>query len=122
MADIFKMAGIKNMEDEQHPSGISEAPAAPYDFKTTPTEQEQRWTLKVGKDGRLVIPASARTLMNIGEDGCVYANFNNGELHLVSQVTAVKRMQEFVKRNRKGKHSLVDELIAERREAAARGD
>ena len=82
----------------------------------------QRWTLKVAPDGRFVIPAAARAAMELGEDGKVTAYMEDGELRLISPQAAIRRIQAFIKANDKGTGSVVDELIAERREAAVRGD
>lgn len=82
----------------------------------------QRWRLKVAPDGRFVIPAAARAAMDIDEDGTVTAYLQDGELRLLSRRTAIRQVQAFVKLHRKGEGSVVDELIAERRAAAERGD
>lgn len=88
-------------------------------------ELPQRWTLKVAPDGRFVIPAAARAAMELDEFGTVTAVLRDGVLTLVSPHTAIRQIQAMVKEHRE-KHgltgSVVDELIAERREAAARGD
>ena len=93
-------------------------------YQATP-ELPQRWTLKIAADGRFVIPAAARAAMDIADDGAVTAYLHEGELRLVSRRTAIRQVQALVKEHRE-KHgltgSVVDELIAERREAAARGD
>lgn len=107
------------MENETEHGGMAEAPATPFENQS---EEPKRWLLKVGKDGRLVIPAAARILMEFGENEHVIAHVKDGELRVISQSMAVKRMQAYVKLHRKGTGSIVDELIAERRAAAARGD
>ena len=81
-----------------------------------------RWTLKVAPDGRFVIPAAARAAMELGEEGKVTATLQDGELRIVSPRAAIRRIQAFVKARDKGTGSPVDELIAERRAAAERGD
>ena len=85
-------------------------------------ELPQRWILKVAPDGRFVIPAAARAAMDIAEDGTVTAYLHEGELRLISPRTAIRQVQAFVKLHDKGEGSVVDELIAERRAAAERGD
>ena len=98
--------------------GFSEGQAK---YQAAP-ELPQRWVLKVAPDGRFVIPAAARAAMDIAEDGTVTAYLHEGELRLVSPRTAIRRVQAFVKLHHKGEGSIVDELIAERRVAAVRGD
>jgi bifunctional DNA-binding transcriptional regulator/antitoxin component of YhaV-PrlF toxin-antitoxin module len=109
MAKYHKMADNDGFGDEASPPYVADAPP-------------QRWRLKVGSDGRLVIPAAARAAMELGQDGVVNATLEDGQLRLTSIPIAIKRAQAFAKKHRKGSGSLVDALIAERREAAKRGD
>jgi bifunctional DNA-binding transcriptional regulator/antitoxin component of YhaV-PrlF toxin-antitoxin module len=87
-----------------------------------PPNLPQHWKLKVAPDGRFVIPAAARAAMEIGAEGNVTAILEDGELHIVSPRVAIRKLQAFIKAHDKGTGSPVDELIAERRAAAARGD
>jgi bifunctional DNA-binding transcriptional regulator/antitoxin component of YhaV-PrlF toxin-antitoxin module len=119
MVEISKMAEKVIMENNIDHGGMAEAPSTPLVYQTA---EPQRWSLKIGKDGRLVIPTVARALMELGEDGQVIAHVKDGELHIISQSAAIRRVQAYVKLHRKGTGSMVDELISERREAAARGD
>jgi bifunctional DNA-binding transcriptional regulator/antitoxin component of YhaV-PrlF toxin-antitoxin module len=99
-------------------SGFNEEAATPI----VADAPAQRWRLKVGSDGRLVIPAAARAAMELGDAGVVNATLVDGQLQLTSPLVGIRRAQAFAKKHRKGSGSLVDELIAERREAAKRGD
>jgi bifunctional DNA-binding transcriptional regulator/antitoxin component of YhaV-PrlF toxin-antitoxin module len=90
-------------------------------YKAAP-ELPQRWVLKVAPDGRFVIPAAARAAMELGEEGKVTAYVEDGELRIISPRAAIRRIQAYVKAHDKGTGSVVDELIAERRAAAERGD
>ncbi len=110
------MAKLPRSTPEQQ--GFAEGQAK-YDATS---ELPQRWVLKVASDGRFVIPAAARAAMGIAEDGTVTAYLYEGELRLISPRTAIRRVQAFVKLHHKGEGSVVDELIAERRAAAERGD
>lgn len=85
-------------------------------------ELPQRWTLKVAPDGRFVIPAAARAAMEIGEEGRVSAILENGELRIVSPIVAIRKIQALIKKHDTGTGSVVDEFLAERRAAAARGE
>ena len=82
----------------------------------------QHWTLKVAPDGRFVIPAAARAAMEIGEEGRVTAILENGELRIVSPMVAIRKIQALIKKHDTGTGSVVDEFLAERRAAAARGE
>ena len=82
----------------------------------------QRWVLKVAPDGRFVIPAAAREAMELGDEGKVTALLEDGELRIVSPRVAIRKIQALIKKHDKGTGSVVDEFLAERRAAAARGD
>lgn len=101
--------------------GFSEGQAK-YDASPA---KDHRWKLTIAADGRVVIPAAARAAMELDEYGTVTAVLRDGVLTLVSPHTAIRQIQAMVKEHRE-KHgltgSVVDEFIAERREAAARGD
>ena len=81
----------------------------------------QYWLLKVAPDGRFVIPAAVRAGMELGEEGNVTAYLHEGELRIISPRAALRRAQTALAPY-KGEGSAVDELIAERRAAAERGD
>ena len=88
-------------------------------YQATP-ELPQRWVLKVALDGRFVIPAAARALMMLDEDGTVTARIEDGELKLISPMSAIRRIQRLIKERDQGEGSVVDELIRERRLEAER--
>jgi bifunctional DNA-binding transcriptional regulator/antitoxin component of YhaV-PrlF toxin-antitoxin module len=113
------MAEYLNMENDPHHGGMAEAPAAQLDFQPA---QPPRWTLKVGKDGRLVIPAAARALMELGEDGQVTAILEEGTLKILSPKTAWRKIDEIMKPFRDPTRSIVDEFIAEKRAEQADED
>lgn len=71
--------------------------------------------LKIGPDGRVVIPAQMRTAMELGQDGHVTARVVKGELRLISRSTAIKRLQNESRARNTSGESVVDEFLAERR-------
>lgn len=107
------------MENETDHGGMAEAPSAPFEHQTP---ESRRWSLKVGKDGRLVIPAAARALMELGGDGQVTAVLEDGTLKLFSLATAWRKIDEIMKPFRDSSRSMVDEFIEERRAEQARED
>jgi bifunctional DNA-binding transcriptional regulator/antitoxin component of YhaV-PrlF toxin-antitoxin module len=119
MAYLQKMAEKETMENNTDHDGMAEAPSVSFDYQTT---EPQRWTLRVGKDGRLVIPAAARALMELGKDGQVSAILENGTLRILSPITAWRRIDEIMKPFRDPTRSFVDEFIAEKRAEQARED
>ena len=73
--------------------------------------------VKLGRQGRLVIPASLRQELGLDQGDELVARAENGCLILESKPAAIDRLRE---RFQKIKGSLADELLAERREEAAR--
>lgn len=80
--------------------------------------------LKIDSAGRIVIPAEMRAAMLVKPGETVVAHVVDGEFRIVSPAVALKRVQAFA-RKWKEEHpgeSVVDELIADRREEARRED
>jgi AbrB family looped-hinge helix DNA binding protein len=76
--------------------------------------------IHVDKGGRVVIPASMRQQYGIHEGDTVVINADAKGIHIITIDQAVKRAQALCARYIKPGVSLVDELIRERREEAAR--
>ena len=81
-------------------------------------KQEDR--ARVNENGRVVIPAALRKAlgMNIGDQ--VVLRVEDDELRISTLQRRIERAQRLVRQHVKPGTSLVDELIAERREAAKR--
>lgn len=77
-------------------------------------------TVKLGSNGRLVIPAEYRKALGVEEGDELVLRLEDGELRLSTRKIAVRRAQERVRRYVPEDASLADELIAERREEAAK--
>jgi AbrB family looped-hinge helix DNA binding protein len=78
------------------------------------TETRQR----VNENGRVVIPASFRKALGINIGDEVVLRMEDDELRITTLKRRVERAQRLVRKHVKRGTSLVDELIAERREAA----
>jgi AbrB family looped-hinge helix DNA binding protein len=74
--------------------------------------------MRVGENGRMVIPAAFRERMGIRTGGEVVVQMEDDELRIISMKRNLERAQRLVRKHVKPGTSLVDELIAERREAA----
>jgi AbrB family looped-hinge helix DNA binding protein len=75
---------------------------------------------RLAPGGRLVIPARFRKSLGIKPGDELVMVLEEGELRILSRQEARKRAQDLVCRLVPKHVSLVDELIAERREEAAR--
>lgn len=74
---------------------------------------------RMGKGGRVVIPAELRRALGLSEGDEVILRLTDQELYLITPRQAVKKAQAMVRRYVPESVRLVDELIAERRREAA---
>ena len=72
----------------------------------------------VNENGRLVIPASFRKALGIHAGDEVVLRLEDDELRITTLKRRLERAKRLVQKHLKPGTSLVDELIAERREAA----
>jgi AbrB family looped-hinge helix DNA binding protein len=75
---------------------------------------------RVNENGRVVIPASYRKALGIKAGDEVILRMEDDELRITTMKRRIERAQRLVRKYIKSGTSLVDELIAERREAAKR--
>ena len=76
--------------------------------------------MRVNANGRVVIPASYREALGNKAGDEVILRMEDGELRITTMKRRIERAQRLVRKYVKPGVSLVDELIAERREAAKR--
>ena len=76
--------------------------------------------MRVNDNGRVVIPASYRKALGIKAGDEVLLRMEDDELRITTMKRRIERAQRLVRKCVKPGTSLVDELIAERREAAKR--
>ena len=76
--------------------------------------------MRVNQNGRVVIPASYRKALGIKAGDVVILRMEDDELRITTMQRKIERAQRLVRKYVKPGVSLVDELIAERREAAKR--
>lgn len=96
-------------------------------FFATPTGNMQSVDfvrLKIDSAGRVVIPAEMRAAMMVKPGDTVTAEVVEGEFRIVSPGVALARVRAFARewKAQNSGGSVVDELIAERREEARRED
>jgi AbrB family looped-hinge helix DNA binding protein len=75
---------------------------------------------RVNENGRVVIPASYRKAIGIKAGDEVILRMEDDELRITTMKRRIERAQRLVRKYVKPGTSLVDELIAERRDAAQR--
>jgi len=76
--------------------------------------------LRLGPDGRVLIPATFREALGISEGDTLVASIVDGELHLLTIEAAVRRAQAIVRQFVPEGVSLVDELLEDRRREVER--
>ena len=76
--------------------------------------------LRINENGRIVIPASFRKALGINPGDEVILRLEDDEIRLSTLRSRLERARRHVRKYVKPGVSLVDELIAERREAAKR--
>jgi len=74
--------------------------------------------LRVNENGRVVIPAAFRKALGINAGDEIVVRMVDDELRITTLKRRLERAQWLVRKHVKPGTSLVDELIAERREAA----
>lgn len=77
-----------------------------------------RVRMRVNPNGRVVIPASFRKRLGIRVGDEVVLRIEDDELRISTLKRNIERAQRLIRKHVKRGVSLVDELIAERREAA----
>jgi len=80
----------------------------------------QETRTRVNENGRVVIPSAFRKAMGINVGDEVVLRIEDNELRILTLKQRIERAQRLVRQHVKPGTSLVDELIAERREAAKR--
>ncbi len=75
---------------------------------------------RVNENGRVVIPASFRKALGINAGDEIVLRIQDDELRITTLKRRLERAQRRIRRYVKPGRSLVEELLAERREAAKR--
>lgn len=118
-AEIARQLGIryqhvrKVLVDDETRRAKQEASQSPLKPDAPTTTR-----IKLGPDGRVVIPAPFREALGLKEGQVLIASMEDGEVHLLTIPAAVRRAQAIVRKYVPEGVSLVDELIADRRREA----
>ena len=76
--------------------------------------------LRINENGRVVIPAAFRKALGINPGDVIILRLDDDELRITTMKSRIERAQRRARQYIKPGVSLVDELIAERREQAKR--
>jgi len=106
---------VRNVLVEEEARNARQAAAAVSgEHKFAPTK------LRLGPDGRVVIPVAFREALGISDGDMLIASIVDGELHLLTIPAAIRRAQAIVRRHVPEGVSLVDELLEDRRREVER--
>jgi AbrB family looped-hinge helix DNA binding protein len=75
---------------------------------------------RINENGRIVIPSSFRRALGISSGDTVVLRIENDELRITTLRQRLAKAQKLIRKHVAPTTSLVDELIADRREAARR--
>ena len=75
-----------------------------------------RTMVRIGSNGRFVIPSEVRRMLGVEEGDELLVRVVDDEIRITTPEAAIARAQRIVRRYVPAHHSLVNELIAERRE------
>lgn len=104
--------GEEQQANFQPPPGLNDADAA------KPVNRERR-LLKLGPDGRVLIPADWRQAMELKDNDTLVAHLEDGVLRLHGSSVGLSKAQAILRRFVPEGVSLADELIEDRRREAA---
>jgi AbrB family looped-hinge helix DNA binding protein len=120
-ADIARFLGtryqfVRNVLVQEEMRNAKQAAKA----KRSPNEKLPPAKLRLGPDGRVVIPATFREALGLSEGDTLIASLVDGELHLLTIEAAVQKAQAIVRQFLPEGVSLVDELLEDRRREVER--
>ena len=106
---------VRNVLVQGPPKSETAAPVRPDEPGNVDSQK-----LRIGEDGRLVVPLEMRAAMLIDKTGVITARVVDGELRVLTPKAALRSLQRMVQEASPGGVSMADELIAERRAEARR--
>ena len=85
------------------------------------TQMQEMIDIRIAKNGRMVLPRSARNALGVTGAGVVVLSIDGDDVKLSSMRQSIKRAQELYRQHATNDLS-VDDFLAERRAEAARDD
>jgi AbrB family looped-hinge helix DNA binding protein len=80
----------------------------------------QYHTVKVSKEGRVLLPVSIRTDLGLREGSTLSLRVENGETRLFDKAQALRRAQAIASQYKKSNGSVVEDLLKNRRDQVNR--
>jgi len=116
-ADIARFLGkrYQHVRNVLEAEKVKSSPDSDVRYGENPTAK-----VRVGPDGRIVIPAAMRDALQLAENDVLFARIEDGELRLSTASRMQMRVNEALREFIPVGVSLVDELIAERKREAER--
>jgi bifunctional DNA-binding transcriptional regulator/antitoxin component of YhaV-PrlF toxin-antitoxin module len=85
------------------------------------TQMQEMMDIRIAKNGRMVLPRSARNALGVTGAGVVVLSIDGDDVKLSSMQQSIKRAQDLYRQHATNDLS-VDDFLAERRAEAARDD
>ena len=85
------------------------------------TQMQEMMDIRIAKNGRMVLPRSARNALGVTGAGVVVLSIDGDDVKLSSMRQSIKRAQDLYRQHATNDLS-VDDFLAERRAEAARDD
>ena len=85
------------------------------------TQMQEMIDIRIAKNGRMVLPRSARNALGVTGAGVVVLSIDGDDVKLSSMRQSIKRAQDLYRQHATNDLS-VDDFLAERRAEAARDD
>lgn len=103
--------------------GMAEGEAPRFEVEVAPTDWRGGiFRMQLDAQGRLTLPKEVIEAWGLGAGSVIMGELKGDTIELITGQTSWRRVQELVRKHIPEGVSLVDELIADRRAAAARGD
>lgn len=77
-------------------------------------------SVKMSREGRVLIPVEVRTALGLVEGASLSLAVEDGEIRLFDRARALRRARDILRQVKRPGESVADELLRERRLAAAR--
>lgn len=126
-ADIARVLGIRyqhvrNVLEDDRTKSLANKGDGPAGASATSDQDKTPSAIKLrlGPDGRIVVPAIFREALGLKEGDILFGHVNDGEIHLLPPNAAMLRAQAIVREFVPEGVSLVDELIEDRRREVER--